>query len=358
MHSNSAGCRLIFEKILEFLYSSDKYNIKEKYSTISKHIDDLMLEYENLYSNSNIADESTIFVRCINLVFVREQISFDIDSIDKILKSTIKVNHDNVKKNIENIDPEIRKYLSRNSLENSRKFTENYQNKPIPEDIKQSIRNMVNAAIVIGDIDFETLPEHIKIKIRNNSIKNGTSNLPENLGNIIFGVDSSDDEDCLTFINKYRDYIPQLYQDNVHIYDIILWWSQADYHRHTFYFYQEVSLTNYILSKNRIKIDILNMSQQLKTFKSNNPKSYEEGIKEYHYCFPTYNAYEFKQEYILKDFSNEEDRPLPFELYRRVQKYIQRNGGDEKVYQIALEANCKSINAYIRKIIKDSGNLI
>jgi hypothetical protein len=197
------------------------------------------------------------------------------------------------------------------------------------------------------DIDRLKQQTFDKFKIIiSNSKKAGTYNFPHNLGLIILGYASTDNNTVANFVNRYKSYMLNLLVEGVSNQDILVWWNQPDVSRRLVYFDDAEYALSYFSSfevdkdKNKTQSTVYD---QLKR-----------GRAEFLRLNPIFKAFEYEHSFLKEfDFQTPEDFPLPYELKERVLKYhekIQLYGG------LYIEDIMKftSYNAFIRSLIRKS----
>jgi hypothetical protein len=162
-------------------------------------------------------------------------------------------------------------------------------------------------------------------KAKEESVEEGTWNLPENFGDILLEKESTD--------GKIKSWLAMKRNEGVRDQDIRAWWNLHDLERRI-----------------SVEFDELGSSTQFFRLKDEDRISEEEATKAVGRFFPTYGD---PNEVC---FTTGDDRPLPYELKGRVDKYLERVAQVDKEAWKGEVQGTSTLNAFIRKEIK-KGNL-
>jgi hypothetical protein len=152
------------------------------------------------------------------------------------------------------------------------------------------------------------------------SLKEGTSNLPQNFGEVLL-QDESIDENIRSMLAKKR-------KEGVRDEDIRWWWNMHDLERRMML--KVLDVTKLAFYEKLIERDGL---------------SEDEALKRLRKTFPIYGNPDDTTHAIG------EDRPLPHELKNRIEIYMSRRMWGSERLKRAIEWS-SSFNAFIRKLIK------
>ncbi len=162
-------------------------------------------------------------------------------------------------------------------------------------------------------------------KAKEESVEEGTWNLPENFGDILLEKESTD--------RKIKSWLAMKRNEGVRDQDIRAWWNQHDLERRI-----------------SVEFDELGRSTQFFRLKDEEKIGEEEAARAVGRLFPTYGD---PNEVC---FTTGEDRPLPYELKDRVDRYLESVAQvDREAWKEALQG-MSTLNAFIRKEI-GKGNL-
>jgi len=170
------------------------------------------------------------------------------------------------------------------------------------------------------------------------SKKEGTYYLPQNLGDIILENTKSDNPTINKIAKNIRQKLPQKKAEGVREEDIIWWWNLNDIERRVMLKHDDIAKTSLFISK------LKEINEPSKEKAANIAASQ---VRKFH---PTYGDPDDTTH------TNGDDRPLPYELKDRVNIYIEkRYQSDPHKYKKELEQS-NTFNALIRKEIR-SGNI-
>jgi len=155
---------------------------------------------------------------------------------------------------------------------------------------------------------------------------------PENLGDIVLKKTNTSDPKIGKIVDSIRQSLPQKRRDGVKDKDILWWWNRSDIQRRFILADDNILLT--YLAKSFLQSGLIGGKAIAK-------------VRKY---MPLYG------EPIKTSFPQSDERPLPYELKDRVNKYmVERSLKDKLKYQEDME-NAKSFNTLIRNEIRE-GNL-
>jgi len=155
---------------------------------------------------------------------------------------------------------------------------------------------------------------------------------PENLGDIVSKKTNTSDPKIGKIVDSIRQSLPQKRRDGVKDKDILWWWNRSDIQRRFILADDNILLT--YLAKSFLQSGLIGGKAIAK-------------VRKY---MPLYG------EPIKTSFPQSVERPLPYELKDRVNKYmVERSLKDKLKYQEDME-NAKSFNTLIRNEIRE-GNL-
>lgn len=162
-------------------------------------------------------------------------------------------------------------------------------------------------------------------KAKEESLKEGTSNLPQNFGEILLEKESTD-EKIKTMLAKKR-------KEGVRDHDIRWWWNMHDLERRMMLMHDDVTKL-----------------AGFRKYTEEDSTNSDEAAKRIRKYFPVYGDPDDATH------TTGEDRPLPFELKDRINIYFEKRSQRDsaKLKQEIEEAS--SLNALIRKEIK-KGNI-
>ena len=194
-----------------------------------------------------------------------------------------------------------------------------------------SMMNMPSAEAkkMSGDILDQAIEE---------SKKEGTYYLPQNLGDIILGNAESNNPAINRFAECIRQKLPKKKMEGVKDEDVRRWWNLNDIERRMTVMQDNISKTSsYIMLTE-------------KNNESSQEKRSEKAVAKVKKSFPDFDDSDDTS------YSSGDDKPLPYELKDRINIYIQKrtNENPEK-FKTEIE-QASSFNALIRREIK-TGNL-
>lgn len=202
---------------------------------------------------------------------------------------------------------------------------------------KQLLEYYTQLFTAMGVPDAPKTAREILDRAIENSKKQGTYDLPPNMGDIILGRANPKDIKSEKMAGYIRKYLPAKRKDGVKDEDILWWWNLYDVERSIMLvvdeFYRMVSF-----------IEALE--------ETGNDKEAIKRVWKYH---PSYTIGDPKDERIVIEGHTEKDLPLPIELKNRVNIYIERMSQSPDVYKKAIEES-SSFNALVRREIS-AGNL-
>jgi len=162
-------------------------------------------------------------------------------------------------------------------------------------------------------------------KAKKESLDESTANLPENFGDVLLEKESID--------GKVKSWLAMKRNEGVRDEDIRKWWNKHDLERRI-----------------ALEFEDLTRSTEFLRLRDENSVREEEAEKKMEKLFPTYGD---PNEPSLKAGN---DRPLPYELKDRVERYLERQArANPGEYQREAEQS-STLNAFIRKEIK-KGNI-
>ncbi len=162
-------------------------------------------------------------------------------------------------------------------------------------------------------------------KAKEESLEEGTSNLPENFGDMLLEKESRD--------GKIRSWLAMKRNEGVTDADFRNWWNRHDLER-------RISL----------EVDDLSRSNQFLKLKEEGSLSEEDAGKRLDSFFPTY------QDPNEPSLTTGDDRPLPYELKDRVDRYLEKKAQTNPERWKREVERSSTLNALIRKEIK-RGNI-
>lgn len=170
------------------------------------------------------------------------------------------------------------------------------------------------------------------------SKKEGTYYLPQNLGDIIFGDAGSDNQTIKNVAESIRQKLPKKKAEGVKDGDVRWWWNLNDIERRI------------MLKPDEIAKMSLYISLRKKSEETSQEKAIEKVLVEVAKFHPVFG----NPDDITH--SSGDDRPLPYELKDRINIYIgKRAKENSEKYKSEIEQS-STFNALIRKEIK-AGNL-
>lgn len=170
------------------------------------------------------------------------------------------------------------------------------------------------------------------------SKKEGTYYLPQNLGDIIFGDAGSDNQTIKNVAESIRQKLPKKKAEGVKDEDVRWWWNLNDIERRI------------MLKPDEIAKMSLYISLRKKSEETSQEKAIEKVLVEVAKFHPVFG----NPDDITH--SSGDDRPLPYELKDRINIYIgKRAKENSEKYKSEIEQS-STFNALIRKEIK-AGNL-
>jgi hypothetical protein len=162
-------------------------------------------------------------------------------------------------------------------------------------------------------------------KAKEQSLEEGTSNLPEGFGDILLQKESTDE--------KVKSWLAMKRNEGVKDEDIREWWNMHDLERRVL-----------------LGFDDMTRVIQFSTFGWEDQIDEKELATEGERFFPAYG------DPNEPSLTTGDDRPLPYELKSRVDRYLEkRSQADLKALKKAVEGS-STFNAFIRREIK-RGNL-
>ncbi len=162
-------------------------------------------------------------------------------------------------------------------------------------------------------------------KAKEESLEEGTSNLPENFGDMLLEKESRD--------GKIRSWLAMKRNEGVTDADFRNWWNRHDLER-------RISL----------EVDDLSRSNQFLKLKEEGSLSEEDAGKRLDSFFPTYG------DPNEPSLTTGDDRPLPYELKDRVDRYLEKKAQTNPERWKREVERSSTLNALIRKEIK-RGNI-
>ncbi|MDP2638789.1 MAG: hypothetical protein Q8P06_01315 [Candidatus Azambacteria bacterium] len=170
------------------------------------------------------------------------------------------------------------------------------------------------------------------------SKKEGTYYLPQNLGNIIFGDAGSDNQTIKNIAESIRQKLPKKKTEGVKDEDVRWWWNLNDIERRI------------MLKQDDIARMTLFMAELEKSNESSKEKAADKAAAKVRKFHPTYGDPDDTTH------TTGDDRPLPYELKDRVNIYIEKRARENsEKYKNEIEQS-STFNALLRKEIK-AGNL-
>jgi hypothetical protein len=196
-------------------------------------------------------------------------------------------------------------------------YTQFFSTMGLP-DAKKTAKNMLDKAI-------------------ESSKKQGTYDLPPNMGDIILGKANPKDIKSEKMAGYIRKYLSAKRKDGVKDEDILWWWNLYDVERNIMLAVDEF---------HRIALFIKVLQE------TGNDKEAGKQVWKHH---PSYTAGDPKNEKLFIEGHTEKDLPLPIELKYRVNIYIEKMSQNPDVIKKNIEES-SSFNALIRREIS-AGNL-
>ncbi len=159
-------------------------------------------------------------------------------------------------------------------------------------------------------------------EIKEASEQEGTNKFPENFGNILLQQEKVDDKVREAFAMKRKDYVSNS--------DIVLWWNLHDIERRMI-----------------CKVDEMNRTMLFEKLVHQDKLEQEEAAKQVALNYPIYGD----PDHMV--IGTPIDRPLPYELKWRVNRYVnKRKKDDPEEFKKQLN-NSSSFNALLREAIKE-----
>ncbi|NIN00587.1 MAG: hypothetical protein GTO24_21630 [candidate division Zixibacteria bacterium] len=162
-------------------------------------------------------------------------------------------------------------------------------------------------------------------KAKNESVDEGTANLPENFGDVLLEKESVD--------GKVKSWLAMKRNEGVRDEDIRLWWNRHDLERRI-----------------ALEFEDLTRSTEFLRLRDENSVREEEAEKLVEKIFPTYGD---PNEPSLQAGN---DRPLPYELKDRVERYLESQARANPGEYQREAGRSSTLNAFIRREIK-KGNI-
>lgn len=170
------------------------------------------------------------------------------------------------------------------------------------------------------------------------SKKEGTYYLPQNLGDIIFGDAGSDNPTIKKVAESIRQKLPKKKAEGVKDEDVRWWWNLNDIERRI------------MLKQDDIARMTLFMAELEKSNESSKEKAADKAATKVRKFHPTYGDPDDTTH------TTGDDRPLPYELKDRINIYIEKRARENsEKYKNEIEQS-STFNALLRKEIK-AGNL-
>jgi len=170
------------------------------------------------------------------------------------------------------------------------------------------------------------------------SKKEGTYYLPQNLGDMIFGDAGSDNPTIKKIAESIRQKLPKKKAEGVKDEDVRWWWNLNDIERRI------------MLKQDDIARMTLFMAELEKSNESSKEKAADKAAAKVRKFHPTYGDPDDTTH------TTGDDRPLPYELKDRVNIYIEKRARENsEKYKSEIEQS-STFNALLRKEIK-AGNL-
>jgi len=195
----------------------------------------------------------------------------------------------------------------------------------------------------IPSAEAKRITENMFDQIIEESKKEGTYYLPQNLGDIILGDAGSDDPKVKKIAESIRQKLPQKKKEGVKDEDVRWWWNQPDILRRYEVARDEVSGMFFLAD-----LEIIYESSNEKAATNAN-----EMVRKYR---PVYDTI-YGGEPDDTNHTTGDDKPLPCELKRRIMDYNTKSLRDDNYEKNENDIEqSSSFNALIRKEIR-AGNL-
>jgi len=166
----------------------------------------------------------------------------------------------------------------------------------------------------------------------------GTYNLPQNLGDIIFGKTEADNETIKKIAESIRQKLPRKKEEGVTENDVCWWWNLNDIERRMMLKQDEIS---------RMALFIHELQNSTESSKEKAAEKAADEVRKFH---PTYGDPDDTTH------TKGDDRPLPYELKDRINIYIEKRAqSDSEKYKKEIEQS-NTFNALVRKGIR-AGNI-
>jgi len=204
-------------------------------------------------------------------------------------------------------------------------------------DIEKAMLDMYSQMLSMRGIsssEAKKLTEDMLDQAIEESKKDGTYNLPQNLGDIIFGDAETDNPTIKKVAESIHQKLPQKREEGVRDEDVRWWWNLNDIERRMMLKQDEIA---------RMALFINELQNSTESSKEKASDKAAEKVRKFH---PVYGNPDDTTH------AKDEDRPLPYELKDRINIYIEKRakGGSEK-YKTEIEQST-TFNALIRKEIR------
>jgi hypothetical protein len=328
----------------DYEYQYHKLRWQEYIVTIQKNILDI-LDCDD--------SEQVVFVKSMNFFFLNGCFELDKEVLQELYNFYFydyyykgvfdKLSHYNLALLIRNLEE------SEINFDSSRRFKEEFDR----------YRNEFIGTRFLG---FETNGKKVisplyisNIELKNLIIKNAaessrkliTADLPRNLGYYILGYKQTDNRMLSIFQSNYREYMQELISDNVSNMEIFSWWNLSNTDRSVIYQFDLSVYQAYCRQRNQGTLIEKSVEDYFTKGIDRSLINNRDYVRGYGCLNPIFKAFEFRNEMSdFQDYSRTDDRPLPYELRERVQKFqIQTHKNENLLNEIC---RFSSYNAFIR----------
>jgi len=196
---------------------------------------------------------------------------------------------------------------------------------------KQLLHNYTQTFSSMGIPNASKTAKDMLNKSIDDSKKQGTYNLPPTFGNTLLGRDKPKNFAIKKVAEIIRKTLLEKNKDGVTDQDITWWWNLNDVERAMMYAVDEM---------HRIALFI---------------QSIEEGLAEDQAAAKVRKFHPMYGDPSDTEHTKGDDRPLPFELKDRINRYVEKMQTDANSFKAKIEAS-STFNALVRKEIR-SGNI-